>query len=76
MGLLPARGLRESLARNILVFCSLRVLLKAYVAAFRGMPKMWRKRKEMEKLIRVSKEEILNWFDRFGISARKISLQD
>lgn len=54
----------------------LKTLLRAYFAALRGLPKMRRKRKEIEKLIRVSKKEILRWFDRFGISAREIALKD
>lgn len=75
-GAFTGRGAAGKFSQEYSRFLLLRVLLKAYAAALWGMPKMWRKRKEMKKLIRVSKEEILNWFDRFGISARKISLQD
>jgi hypothetical protein len=37
---------------------------------------MWKKRKEMKSLTRVDKEEIFRWFERFGISAREISLKE
>jgi len=52
------------------------ILVKAYVSAARGLTKMWKKRKEMKKLTRVSREEILSWLNRFGISAREISLKE
>jgi GT2 family glycosyltransferase len=54
----------------------LRILLKAYLAAFRGLPRMWKKRNDMKKKIRVSEREIRSWFHRFGMSAREISWKD
>jgi GT2 family glycosyltransferase len=54
----------------------LRILLKAYLAAFRGLPGMWKKRKEGRRWTRVREREIRSWFHRFGISAREISLKD
>ena len=55
---------------------SCEILLKAYLAAFRGLPKMWKKRKEIKRRTRVSEKEIRSWFHRFGISAREISWKD
>ncbi len=75
-GALTGQGAAGRFTQEYSHLLLLRVLLKAYLAAFKGIPKMWKKRKEMEKWIRVSKKETLTWFDRFGISARKISLQD
>jgi GT2 family glycosyltransferase len=54
----------------------LRILLKAYLAAFRGLPGMWKKRNEMKRRTRVSQREIRSWFHRFGMSAREISWKD
>lgn len=54
----------------------LRILLKVYLAAFRGLPKMWKKRNEMKRRTRVSQREIRSWFHRFGMSAREISWKD
>jgi len=51
----------------------LQILLKAYLAAFRGLPGMWKKRNEMKKRTRVSEDEIRTWFRRFGMSVREIS---
>jgi GT2 family glycosyltransferase len=54
----------------------LRILLKAYLAAFRGLPGMWKKRREIQRRTRVSEGEIRAWFRRFGMSAREISWKD
>ncbi len=75
-GAFTGRGAAGRFTQEYSHFLLLRVLLKSYASALWGMPKMWRKRKEMKKMIRVSKEEILNWFNRFGISAREISLKE
>jgi hypothetical protein len=54
----------------------LRVLWNAYWAAFQGLPKMWKKRREIKARTRVSEAEIRSWFRRFGMSAREISWKD
>jgi GT2 family glycosyltransferase len=54
----------------------LEILLKAYLAAFRGLPGMWKKRREIKRRTRVSESEIRSWFRRFGMSAREISWKD
>jgi len=52
------------------------ILFKAYGSGFRGLPKMWEKRRRLSRLRKVSFREIFSWFKRFGISAREISLRD
>jgi len=54
----------------------LEILLKAYLAAFRGLPGMWKKRREIKRRTRVSEGEIRSWFRRFGMSPREISWKD
>ena len=54
----------------------LKILLKSYSSAIQGLPMMWRKRKAVKKLKKVNSEEILNWFNRFGVSVQEISLKD
>ncbi len=75
-GALVGRGAAGKFSQEYSHFHLLNILVKAYAAAIKGLPKMWKKRKEMKKLTRVSKEEILSWFYRFGISAREISLKE
>lgn len=52
------------------------VLLKAYASGFRYLPKMWKKRRSLKRLRKVSYGEFFGWFKRFGISGREISLRD
>jgi len=75
-GALTGRGAAGKFSQEYSCWKLLRILVKAYVSAIRGLPKMWKKRREMKKLTRVDKGEILSWFKRFGISAREISLKE
>jgi hypothetical protein len=75
-GALTGRGAAGRFGREYSRWELLRILVKAYISAFQGLPKMWKKRKEIRKLTRVDKEEILEWFERFGINAREISLKE
>jgi len=52
------------------------ILFKAYGSGLRGLPKMWKKRRRLNRLRKVSFGEIFSWFKRFGISAKEISLRD
>lgn len=52
------------------------ILLKAYGSGFLYLPRMWRKRGRMAYLQKVTFMEFYQWFKRFGISAREISLRD
>jgi len=75
-GALTGRGAAGRFSREYSRLDLLIILVKAYISAAQGLTKMWKKRKEMKKLTRVSREEILSWFNRFGISAREISLKE
>jgi len=52
------------------------ILFNAYGSGFRGLPKMWKKRRRLSRLRKVSFGEIFSLFRQFGISAREISLRD
>lgn len=75
-GALTGRGAAGKFSQEYSRFFLMKILVKAYFSAVRGLPWMWQKRKEMRKLTRVNQEEILSWFNRFGISAREISLKE
>jgi GT2 family glycosyltransferase len=51
------------------------VLLRANIQAIMKFSKMLAKRKKIQKNIKVSTEEIYNWFDLYGISARELSAE-
>jgi len=75
-GALTGRGAAGKFSQEYSRWQLLRILVKAYVSAIQGLPKMWKKRKEIRKLTRVNEKEILSWFKRFGISAREVSLKE
>ena len=51
-------------------------LLRAYFSALKGLPKMWKKRRDSAKLQRVSRSEIYNWFKEFRIGVRELALKE
>ncbi len=48
------------------------ILFKAYGSGFRYLPRMWKKRKRLRGLKKVSYGEIFSWFKRFGIKSKEI----
>lgn len=75
-GALSGRGAAGRFSQEYSPFHLLRILIKAYASALKGLPKMWKKRKAIKKLTKVNLEEILSWFNRFGITVQEISLKD
>ena len=75
-GALVGRGAAGKFSKAYSPGKLLQILLKAYLAAFRGLPGMWKKRGEIKRRTRVSESEIRTWFRRFGMSAREISWKD
>jgi len=75
-GALIGRGAAGRFSEEYSPLKLLQVLLKAYLSAVKGLPKMWKKRKEIKRWTRVSEGEIRSWFCRFGMSAREISWKD
>ncbi len=51
-------------------------LLKAYFSALKGLPRMWKKRRDLARLRRVSSNEIYDWFKKFKISVRELALKE
>ena len=52
------------------------ILLKAYGSGFLYLPRMWRKRRRMASLKKVTFGEMIQWFKCFGIGAKEIALRD
>jgi hypothetical protein len=75
-GALAGRGAAGRFSEEYSTRQLMRVLLKAYLAAFQGLPRMWKKRREIKRRTRVSEAEIRSWFRRFGMSAGEISWKD
>jgi len=75
-GALAGRGAAGRFSEQYSPLKLLQVLLKAYLSALKGLPKMWKKRKEIKRWTRVSEGEVRSWFYRFGMTAREISWKD
>jgi GT2 family glycosyltransferase len=75
-GALSQQGAAGKFAKNYSPLRLIWILLKAYGSGFRSLPKMWKKRRILKGLRKVSYGEMFSWFERFGISAREISLRD
>lgn len=54
----------------------IKTLFKSYWAAFAKLPEMWKKRRRIARLTRVSNREIKSWFTKFGISVRELTLRE
>jgi GT2 family glycosyltransferase len=75
-GALTGRGAAGKFTHTYSPFYLLRILIKAYGSAIRGLPRMWEKRKEVKRMTRVADAEFRSWFRRFGISARELSWKE
>lgn len=51
-------------------------VMRAYIDAFGGLPRVWCERKRMMKLKRVTNHEIDRWFRDYRISVHELSLKD
>ncbi len=52
------------------------VLLRAYWAALKGLPRMWKKRNEIRRTKKVSDGQFEIWLRKYRISAREIALKE
>jgi len=75
-GALVHRGAAGKFTKKYSPLRLIGILLRAYGSGFRYLPRMWKKRKLLRPLRKVSYGEIFSWFRRFGIKAREISLRD
>ena len=75
-GIWMRKGIGIKVARSEPVYKIVWVIIKAYFSAFKGVRNMLKKRNEMIKLKRVSNDEITEWFRRFGLGVKEVSLKE
>jgi GT2 family glycosyltransferase len=75
-GVLTHQGAAGKFTEIYSPFRLMGILLKAYGSGFLYLPRMWRKRRRMAILQKVTFRDFYQWFKRFGISAKEISLRD
>ncbi len=75
-GVLARKGSAGRFVEEFSGISLLRVLIKAYIDAFRKLPLMLRKRSAMKKLVKTSNKDFSFWLKRFRIRAVEIALKD
>lgn len=75
-GALTHRGAAGKFTQTYSPWHLIWILFKAYESGLQGLPKMWKKRRQLKVLRQTTLREIMGWFRRFGISAKEISLRE
>ncbi len=75
-GVLRGKGAAGRLARETSPWQLPLILIKAHLAALAGLGRMWRKRREMDKLRKISRREFYSWFKRFPLPVRELAWKD
>jgi GT2 family glycosyltransferase len=73
---LATNGKKGALAHyreNHSLFSGLKILIQAHWDAFKKMPVMWERRKDLKKIRRISQSDFNKLFHRFGISTRQMA---
>ncbi len=76
VGALTHRGAAGRFAANHSTRALAAVFLRAVVAATRGLPHAWRKRRLVQQRRRISNRQALAWVTRYGMSLREIAWKD
>lgn len=75
-GALRRRGAAGRFASTHSPMALIAVLLRAYAAALRGLPRAWRKRRAIQQSRRVSTWDAIDWLRRYGMGVREVALKD
>jgi GT2 family glycosyltransferase len=75
-GVLAGKGASGQFAKEGSALRLAPVLLKAYLEAFKALPRLLIQRRAIQRARRVDRREVMSWFDRFGISAAELALKD
>jgi GT2 family glycosyltransferase len=76
IGALMRRGAPGRFGQESSSFLLIFILMEAYVSGLRGLPKILRKRKEVQSKKRISNWEVFSLFKKYGIKAREIAFKE
>jgi GT2 family glycosyltransferase len=76
VGALTQRGAAGRFATDHSAHALAAVFLRAVVAALRGVPQAWRKRRLVQQRRRISNRQALAWVTHYGMSLREIAWKD
>ncbi len=74
-GLVSGRGAGARFSDDFSSLSLLRILVKAYIDAARGLPHMLERRREIQKKTRARKDEVKAWFKKYGLRASTLVLR-
>lgn len=75
-GVLSRRGAAGRMAEKTSVWGILRIVPLAYAAAFARFPAMWRKRRRIESLRKVTKRDVYDWFKTYRLRITELAFKD
>ncbi len=75
-GALSGKGASGAFARQYPVWTLPVILVRAHLAALKGLPRMWRKRRKIRRNRKVSNREFYRWLKQFRLTARELSLKE
>jgi GT2 family glycosyltransferase len=75
-GALTRRGAAGRFATDHSAAALVAVFVRAVLAALRGLPRAWRKRRVVQGSRRISGKQALTWVTRYGMGLREIALKD
>jgi GT2 family glycosyltransferase len=75
-GVLAGKGAAGAFARQYSAFSLPVILLRAHLAALKGLPRMWKKRRGIHRRKKVSNREFYSWLKRFRLTARELALKE
>lgn len=75
-GALAGKGAVNKFTKSESIFNAIKIVLKAYLSAFRMSGKMLRKRRDIGRFKRVNNSEFYEWFKHYRISIRELAFKD
>jgi GT2 family glycosyltransferase len=75
-GILIGRGAAARFVEQTSLMISVKTFLKAYFAAYRGLPRIWEKRKRIRRQMVLREQELSSLLSSHSISCREIALKD
>ncbi len=75
-GVLAGKGAVGAFAGEYSAWSLPVILFRAHLAALKGLPRMWRKRKDIRRQRKVSDREFASWLRRFRLTARELALKE
>jgi len=75
-GALAGKGAAGAFAREYSPLSLPLILIRAHAAALRGLPRMWRKRREIRRQKRVPDRVFRRWLKEFRLTARELALKE